>query len=344
MNVLLTCAGRRNYLVDYFKEALEGQGKVYAVNSTPEATSMIVADGAFVAPPLYKDGYIDYLLTICKKYDIKLLVSLFDLELPVIAANKNQFEEIGVAVAVSSPEVINICNDKVRTVRFTENLNLQTLFTTVDPDEATRNIKKEEVTFPLYIKPRWGMGSIAMQQADSLEELKVLFEKVHRDLKDSYLKHYPKIDFDTSVVIQEQAKGQEYGLDIVNNFEGNYVTTFVKRKLAMRSGETDGAVTEYVPELHELGQKIGENLGHVGNLDTDVFWDGSQATILEMNARFGGGYPFSYLAGANLPQVYLNWVQEDTPNEKDLTVEDGIKGFKGLSMIGAQRMNVVGVQ
>ncbi len=33
MNVLLTCAGRRNYLVHYFREALAGRGQVYAADA-----------------------------------------------------------------------------------------------------------------------------------------------------------------------------------------------------------------------------------------------------------------------------------------------------------------------
>ena len=343
MNILLTCAGRRNYLVDYFKEALDGKGKVYVANSTSEATSMLVADGAFVAPPLYEDRYIDYLVKICEDHQVKLLVSLFDMDLPVLAKHRKRFEEIGVVVGVSDYEIVDICNDKVQTTTFAENLGLKSLFTTVDLAKAVENIQNGIINFPLFIKPRWGMGSIAMQQAGTVDELNILYKKVRRDLKKSYLKYYPSIDLEASVIIQESAKGQEYGLDIVNDFNGNYITTFVKRKLAMRSGETDSAVTENIPELQELGKKIAKKLGHVGNLDADVFWDGKEPVILEMNARFGGGYPFSHLAGANLPKVYIDWAYGDMPDEKDLLVEFGVKGFKGLHMIDSNKTNIKNV-
>lgn len=95
MNILLTCAGRRNYLVSYFKEALGKKGKVFVANSTPEATAIFVADGAFIAPPLYEEGYVDYLIDICKQHKVELLVSLFDMELPVLAKHKKRFKKLG---------------------------------------------------------------------------------------------------------------------------------------------------------------------------------------------------------------------------------------------------------
>ncbi len=33
MNILLTSAGRRTYMVNYFKDVLNGKGKVFASNS-----------------------------------------------------------------------------------------------------------------------------------------------------------------------------------------------------------------------------------------------------------------------------------------------------------------------
>ena len=33
MNILLTSAGRRTYMVEYFKEVLNGNGEVHASNS-----------------------------------------------------------------------------------------------------------------------------------------------------------------------------------------------------------------------------------------------------------------------------------------------------------------------
>ena len=84
----------------------------------------------------------------------------------------------------------------------------------------------------------------------------------------------------------------------------------LKQKLAMRAGETDKAVTMDLPEVREMGRKIGSELGHIGNLDVDIMQraDGAYC-VLELNPRFGGGYPFSYEAGVNMPNAIIQWVK-----------------------------------
>jgi len=130
--------------------------------------------------------------------------------------------------------------------------------------------------------------------------------------------------------VQERLNGQEHGLDIVNDLNGKYITTFVKHKLAMRSGETDVAITVDSPELIGLGAKLSRLLGHYGNLDVDAFLMGGQVHVLEMNARFGGGYPFSHLAGADLPRAIVSWLREEEPDPHWLKVTPGITSFKDI--------------
>ena len=91
----------------------------------------------------------------------------------------------------------------------------------------------------------------------------------------------------------------EYGLDIFNDLTGEYIKTTVKRKLAMRSGETDIAKVTDDESLQAMGKMIGQNLCHIGNLDMDVILSGETGYIIDMNARFGGGYPFTHSAGVN---------------------------------------------
>ena len=91
--------------------------------------------------------------------------------------------------------------------------------------------------------------------------------------------------------------------------EGNHVAVSVKQKLAMRAGETDKAVTVDLPEVRELGATIGRNLHHIGNLDVDIMQRANgDYCVLELNPRFGGGFPFSYEAGVNLPLAIIKWL------------------------------------
>ena len=106
-------------------------------------------------------------------------------------------------------------------------------------------------------------------------------------------------DAEHPVLIQELIIGEEYSLDVVNDLDGRHVATFARCKLAMRAGETDRAVTVDREELHRLGAAIGGQLGHAGNLDCDVLAAQDRMYVLDLNPRFGGGYPFSHAAGAN---------------------------------------------
>lgn len=332
MNILLTSAGRRSYLVQYFKDALYGTGKVHASNSE-WSTALEVADEAVLSPLIYDDDYITFLLNYCKKNRIKVIISLFDIDLPILAKSKERFRKEGINVVVSDYEVTQICNDKWQTYQFLKQNKLNAPKSFIELSKAEIALQEKVIQFPLIIKPRWGMGSISIFKADNNEELKVLYKKVKREVKESYLKYESQLDPERSIIIQEYLNGQEYGLDIINDLEKNYITTLVKKKTAMRSGETDGAITEKNEILEKTGEQIAKVLGHIANLDTDCFIVDGKPYILEMNCRFGGGYPFSHLAGVNLPSAILKWIQgKDAFDELKGYIYD-VEGRKNIEIL-----------
>ena len=84
----------------------------------------------------------------------------------------------------------------------------------------------------------------------------------------------------------------------------------------MRSGETDKAVSVISDKFSAVAKIIGENTGHIGNMDCDFFVSNNEVYFLEMNPRFGGGYPFSHEAGVNTPAIYLAWLNNESNVEK----------------------------
>ena len=46
-------------------------------------------------------------------------------------------------------------------------------------------------------------------------------------------------------LLQKYIKGKEYGMDILNDLNGNYLHSFTREKLLMRNGETDKAKAVY---------------------------------------------------------------------------------------------------
>ena len=333
MKILLTSAGRRGYLVKYFREELEIQDEIHVANSSTHSTAMKYGHKSITTPLIYSKSYIPFLKKYCEENQIDALISLFDIDLQVLSNNKEEFEKIGVRVIVSPKEVISICNDKWLTFNYLTKNGFNTPLTFLSVVDAMKAVGKGLVQFPLIIKPRWGMGSISVFEAESFEELEVLYKKTENTVNSTYISCESQEDSENSVVIQEKLLGQEYGLDIINDLEGNYQVTIVKSKIAMRSGETDCAETVMDSDLDYMGEKLSKALGHVGNLDVDAFIVEGTPYILEMNARFGGGYPFSHLAGVNLPQAIIKWLKGDRVEKTILTAQIGVIGYKDIIVI-----------
>jgi carbamoyl-phosphate synthase large subunit len=328
MNVLLTCAGRRNYMVEFFRAALAGRGQVYAADCGQDAPALHEADRAFVVPPISHPEYIEHMLELCRAHAVRLLVPLNDLELPVLAEHRDRFRDEGTVAVVSSPEVIDTCFDKAATGRFLEGCGLACPKTYLTLREARTALDRGEIALPLVIKPRWGSASIGIVHVERADDLAPAYHLIRQQLAGTILAAATARDLERAVLIQERLRGQEYGLDVVNDLHGRYVTTFARCKLAMRAGETDRAVTVESHEFVRLGATVGQRLGHLGNLDCDVFLAEDRLYALELNPRFGGGYPFSHIAGADLPAALIAWASGEAPDPRWLRVRPGVAAAK----------------
>ena len=146
-------------------------------------------------------------------------------------------------------------------------------------------INEKGVRFPVILKPIYGSGSIETYQADTIEQVKSLFHE--------------------GMMIQKKVGGDEYGIDIFNSFEGVPLRCIVKKKISMRSGETDKSVSVIDGRIESTALKIAENLKHVANLDCDLICENGKIYCIDLNPRFGGGYPATHVIGVNLIDVLL---------------------------------------
>lgn len=308
MNILFTCAGRREYLLRYFKEQLGNCDKIIGCDMQLSAPALTAADIAITVPSVYDEAYIPALINICMEYKVNAIISLNDLELPILAEVRAKFLEIGVTIIVSRPEVIDVCFDKYKTANYIKSLGLNTPKTYLGLNEATAAIEQGKLSFPLVIKPRWGSGSIGIEFVEDLAELEMVYKLLQHKVAKSIL---GKVSSSSNeyLLIQEKICGFEYGLDVMNDLNGNHIAVSVKQKLGMRSGETDKAITVDNADIRAIGRKLGNALKHVGNLDVDVLEQYGHYYVLELNPRFGGGFPFSYEAGVNLPGAIIAWLK-----------------------------------
>lgn len=322
LNILFTCAGRRTYLLKYFKEQLADKGLIIATDMSISAPALTVADVKIQVPSVYDPMYIDKILQICKEYNVRAVICLNDLELPIIAANKKKFEDLGVVALVADSSVIEMCFDKYQTAKFIESIGLRSPKTYVNYKQAISAIQQGDLQFPLVLKPRWGSGSIGIEFVNSLQDLKETYDILNKKIKKTILS---KVSEGSEVIlIQEMIEGQEYGVDIMNDLNGKNRGVSVKKKIAMRAGETDKAQTTDNSDIRRIGKILGEKLKHIGNLDADIFERDGQYFILELNPRFGGGFPFSYEAGVNFPKAIIAWLENKDVNDAILVPRYGL--------------------
>lgn len=328
INVLLTSAGRRSYIIDYFKQAY-GVGKVYASNSD-YTIALKRADGYFISPLIYSENYISSIISFCREKDIKVVLSLFDIDLLVLAKNRQVFEDNGIRLILASKEFVEICNDKWKTYLWVKEAGLQSPKTYLHVSDVKKAISEGEISYPIIMKPRWGMASMGIYKVDDEQELEVFTAKCNKDIFKSYLKYESSMTPDEAIVYQEIMSGEEYGLDVLNDLNGNYIDTFAKQKVTMRSGETDlGRTASNVPFVN-AAKTISVLSRHEGVLSVDCFKNEKGVFIIEMNCRISGHYPLAYLAGFNYPQIILDWMNGKELDRSNLKFDEELFIIKDL--------------
>ena len=288
--ILITSAGRRGALVKCFKKTIEGmkgiKGEVVSVDVNPLSAALYISDKHYTVPRIFSPDYIDSLLDICRRENIKLVIPTIDTELLTLTQNKKRFERLGIVVAISDSEVINICSDKLKTFKFFRENNIPTV-KTFSPDQIN---EIQNLVYPIFIKPCGGSGSINTYKVNNKKELDFF------------------IDYINNPVIQEYAEGQEFTMDILADFDGKVINVVPRERIEVRAGEINKGRTVKEERLIEYGKVIVEKLGGIGPITIQCFIKGGEIKFIEINPRIGGGYPLSFVAGANYPELLIRMV------------------------------------
>lgn len=292
MNLLLTSVGQRGYLLDYFREGLRPGDILMAADASPYASAFASADRAFVIPRAQDPEYRSSLLTLCADKGVDGVLTINDLELPELASLSGVLADQGTRALISSPEVVEICFDKYLTVKFLESHGIG-FPRTYRHDELDRAIAEFDAgcfTFPLLAKPRRGSRSHGIRLIPDIEALKLDVALIaDDDLPDNQ-----------KIIYQEYIDSDQFSLEIFNDWKGTAVAVVGMVNLVPHmTGETFQAVTDDNPELLALGRELGAALGHVGPACVDVHQRGDEFVVLEINPRFGGGYPATHFSGAD---------------------------------------------
>lgn len=275
MNILLTNVGRRTYFVDYLNYIKKNKFnlKIFISDRTKKVASFFTDHDYFLVTPSVINNYkkyIEKLYSLSVKYKINMIIPLSDLDLVPLSMNKKLFKKINIDILVSDLNIVNICESKIDLNKFLKlnKLPFSKNYLKIDDIKSKKIIEK----------PIKGSGS---------QDINIINPKKLNFLKKDYL-------------YQDFINGTEYGLDILNDWKGNFISYCLKRKIEMRGGETDKAMTLNDSRILKLAKKISLKLKHIGNLDCDLIMDNKgNIHIIDFNCRFGGGYPFTHSVGLN---------------------------------------------
>lgn len=289
MNVLILSVGTRNKIVQYFKKAFKNVGQVVATDMSELAPAIYEADKFYKVPRMTAEGYIDVIFDICKKEKIGAVLTLIDPELSLLAKYKEKFYEIGVQVIGSDYLLCERCLNKWEMFCWLEGHGYRCAKTYIDKEQFFLDVKLGKIRYPVFVKPICGSASISISKVYDEETVDLLF--AHTE----------------GLMIQEFLNGQEIGVDCyIDMISGEVVSIFTKKKLLMRAGETDKAVSFKDDKLFDLIKNFVQESGFKGQIDIDVFEINGEYYISEVNPRFGGGYPHAYECGCNHIQLIAN--------------------------------------
>lgn len=286
MNILVTNIGRRIYFVNFLvdlKKILKNL-KIYLTDSNLSIAGLKIKGTHKVKLSKIEEGeekYIEQLVKIVKNNKISLIIPVTNYDLNILSLNLNKFKKMGCHVMISRNDLINKCLDKKKLYELSKKYKFYS------PKIFKNFIEAKHSKCKLFIKKlRKGYSSIG--------------QKIIRDLK--------KEDFHKKYIIQEFINGDELHLDILNDHNCNFISSCLKKKLAMRFGETDIAKVIHNIKIKKLSKKLSKDLKHIGNLDCDIIYDKINKIpyIIDINPRFGGGYAFTHLSGYNFLARYIS--------------------------------------
>lgn len=306
-NIMFTCIGRRVSLLNAFRASakkLKMNGHFIGTEMNELSSAFHSCDKGFLIKPITHRNYLKQILDIVKSEKVKLVIPTVDLDLKVLAQNRDKFEKLGCCVLISNPEVIDICQDKRKTCRFLAKNGFDTPVTM----STRKALSEKNLKFPCFLKPWDGYASRGTAIVKNRRELEFYAKKI------------------PNCIVQSLARGNEYTCDVYVDFDSHVRCVVPRKRLEIRSGEVSKAQIVKDKQIMEVAAAAVEALGAGPGVITVQLIKNSdgKVQIIEINPRFGGGAPLSIKAGANFPQWILQALTGKKPRIKFDSFQDSL--------------------
>ena len=308
INVLVTSAGRRVQLVRFFQRALADLrlgGSVVTTDLNPEwSAAARTADASFRSPPVSAQTYAEFLCDLVRREKIGLIVPTIDTELYSLALLRECFASAGCSVAISDPDLIAFARDKRLSNEWFQTIGC----------ESPKMFDANRLSFPCFAKPFDGSLS---RGARPLLTRDMASLDVLRDPRMMFMELFAPDQFD------------EYTIDTYYDRSGTLRCLVPRLRVEVRGGEISKGLTVRGALYDYLWPRLACVKGARGCLTFQFFASKSDErwVAIEVNPRFGGGYPLSYFAGANYPE----WLLREYLLGQDIADFDGWR--EGTAMV-----------
>lgn len=285
-NILITSAGKRVVLVEIFQRTQKELGvdiKVYTTDMNPEmAPACLKSDGYFKVSKCISDSYVDELLKICRENNVGIVIPTIDTELIVLSSNKERFEKESVSIVISSIDFIKKCRDKRQTCSLFKELGFQ----------IPKTIDRHHLVFPFFVKPYDMSLSINTQIIHSKDELT---KRVLEDPKLLFMEYIDKNEY------------KEFSVDMYYGKDGRIKGIVPRERIEIRAGEINKGITRKNYIVDFMKRHMDNIEGIYGCICVQLFYRVRDHDIkgIEINPRFGGGFPLSYYAKANYAEYII---------------------------------------
>lgn len=292
MNYLMCSVGRRGELMKYFRLSMGEGSKIIATDNSPYAPALYFADKQYIVPKINDPDYISVLLEICIKEKINAVTTFIDPEILVLAENRNKFSSLGIEVLVPYIETARLCFDKYKMSKYLSKCGIKTPKTWGSYKDVIIAINNGEVSFPLFVKPRCGSGSVGAYAVFDFASLKTAFESDPSIIAQEYMTGKNCIDLDADIYI-----------DTISH---QPVSIFLKKKISTIIGGANKTVSFKDDRLFGFVTNALKFFKFNGPIDVDIFYKDGEYYLSEINPRFGGAYLHAYSAGVDFIKLIDN--------------------------------------
>lgn len=310
MNTILFCScGRRVQLLKFLKQSLGDNCQIICADNSPIAPALYIADKHFIVPKITDKNYIETILNICKENNVNAITTLIDPEIEILAKNRELFLQNGILPLCPERSTAAYCFDKYQFFKHLSCKGINTVLTYNNIASFRKGLDKGEITFPVFIKPIAGSGSVGIHKVNTMNELQQYFD-----------------EGEFTYIIQEFMNCEDCDADVyIDTISHEPVAAFSKRKLETKIGGASKTISFKDEKLFAFIKDICKVLEFNGPVDMDFWYKDSEYYLSEVNPRFGGAYLHAYGAGVDFFKLIAN----------------NIKGIQNQSIIGQYKEDVL---